>query len=298
MAPTHKMQEKVAVIGAGIMGREIVLKLLEAGYEVSVYNRTAQKTDILVNAGAIRADTPAVAADNADYIISMVGDDDASRAVWLGENGLLRAASKSGAIAIECSTLSRGWILQLHDKLHSVGIRFADCPVTGGPDGARAGTLLILAGGATEVLAKIKPVLSAFSREVIHFGPVGAGTSYKLIVNLMGAAQATALAEGLVLAETAGLDLKQVGYALDKGSVASPHVQYLIERMVHGNHDDVYFSARWRHKDAAYALALAAECGLDMPVSEVATELFQRALQQGLGEKNSSIVIDVLRSET
>jgi len=289
---------EVAVIGTGIMGREIALRLLQAGYDVSVYNRTERKTDVLVNAGAIRADTPAAAVATADYIICMIGDDEASRAVWLGKNGILKAVKKPNTIAIECSTLSHEWIMELHDSLHSAGIRFADCPVTGGPDGARAGTLLILAGGAVDTLAEINPMLSAFSREVIHFGPVGAGMSYKLIVNLMGAAQATALAEGLDLAETAGLDLEQVGYALGKGSVASPHVQYLIDRMVQGNHDDVYFSARWRHKDAVYALAMAAEYGLEMPASEVATKLYQRALQQGLGEKNSSIIFDVLRSET
>jgi len=287
---------EVTVIGTGIMGREIAFRLLAADYRVTVYNRTAAKTADLVKAGAIRAATPAAAARGADYIISMLGDDAASRAVWLGENGILEGVGKHGSIAIECSTLSHGWILELNDSLQSAGIRFVDCPVTGGPDGARAGTLQVLAGGNADTLAELDPLFSAFARKVIHFGPVGAGTSYKLIVNLMGAVQASALAEGLVLAEKVGLDLEQAGYALGKGSVASPHVKYLIDRMVRGNHDDVYFSARWRHKDAAYALALAAEHGLKMPGSEHATHLYRRTLEQGLGEKNSSIVFDVLRS--
>ncbi len=285
----------IAVIGTGIMGREMVLKLLEKGHQLTVNNRTKAKALALLEAGAEFAETPAKAVAEADFIISMVGDDVDSREVWLGINGVMSGNIKNGAIAVECSSLSHSWILELNDVLQSKGFRFADCPVTGGPDGTKAGTLRILAGGDTETLAALQPLFDAFAQEVIHFGMVGAGTSYKLIVNLIGAVQATALAEGFVLAEHAGLDLDKVGYALTKGSVASPHVKYLIERMLQENHDDVYFSTRWRHKDAAYALELAAKNEVDMPTSAIATELFQQCIEQGLGEKNSSIIIETLR---
>ncbi len=285
----------VAFIGTGIMGREMVLKLLGAGHDVAVYNRTPQKIESLVTAGARAAASPAQAAHDADFVISMVGDDADSRRVWMGRNGIVNGNLKRGLIGIECTTLSHAWVLELNHALQSKGIRFADCPVTGGPDGAKAGALRVLAGGDSNTLNALRPMLSAFSQEVIHFGPVGAGMSYKLIVNLMGAVQASALAESLVLAEQAGLDLERVGYAMGKGAVASPHVKYLIERMVSGNHDEIYFSARWRNKDAAYALDLAAEHQLSLPTSTAGAQLFQQTVDGGLGEKNSSIVFEVLR---
>jgi 3-hydroxyisobutyrate dehydrogenase len=288
----------IAVIGTGIMGREIVLKLLEKGHRVTVNNRTKAKTQALLAAGAEFAETPAKAIIEADFIISMVGDDADSREVWLGSDGVTGGNYKSNVIAVECSSLSHSWILELNKVLQSSGIRFADCPVTGGPDGTKAGTLRVLAGGDTETLTALQPLFAAFAQEVIRFGSIGAGTSYKLIVNLIGAVQATALAEGLVLAEHAGLDLEKVVDTLSKGAVASPHVKYLADRMIHENHDDVYFSTRWRHKDAAYALQLAAENGVAMPTSAIATELFQRCIDQGLGEKNSSVIIETLRSHS
>jgi len=285
----------IAIIGTGIMGREMVLKLLEKGHQVTINNRTKAKTQALLEAGAGFAETPAMAIDGVDFIISMVGDDDDSREVWLGRDGVTSGNYKSDVIAVECSSLSHTWILELNEILQLAGIRFADCPVTGGPDGTKAGTLRVLAGGDMETLTALQPIFAAFAQEVIHFGPVGAGTSYKLIVNLIGAVQATALAEGLVMAEHAGLDLEKVADALSKGAVASPHVKYLTDRMVHGNHDDVYFSTRWRHKDAVYALQLAAENGVNIPTSVIATELFQRCIDQGLGEKNSSVIFETLR---
>ncbi|MBL1140864.1 MAG: NAD(P)-dependent oxidoreductase [Proteobacteria bacterium] len=285
----------IAVIGTGIMGREMVYKLLENEHHVVVNNRTKAKAQALLEAGAEFAGTPALAITEADFIISMVGDDTDSREVWLGTNGVMNGNIKSGAIAVECSSLSHNWILELNGVLSSEGIRFADCPVTGGPDGTRAGKLRILAGGDKETLVALEPLFNAFAQEVIHFGSIGAGTCYKLIVNLIGAVQATALAEGFVLAEHAGLDIDKVGYALSNGSVASPHVKYLTERMLQDNHDDVYFSTRWRHKDAAYALELAAKNGVEIPTSSIATELFQDCINQGFGDKNSSIIIETLR---
>ncbi len=285
----------ITVIGTGIMGREMVLKLLEKGHSVTVNNRTKSKTETLQKAGAAFADTPAQAVAGADFVLSMVGDDADSRKVWLDADGVMSGNFKSSVIAVECSSLSHTWVLKLNEVLQSAGIRFADCPVTGGPDGTKAATLRILAGGEAETLSALQPVFDAFAQEVIHFGPIGAGTSYKLIVNLIGAVQATALAEGLVLAERAGLDLEKVANTISKGAVASPHVKYLADRMVHGNHDDVYFSTRWRHKDAAYALQLAVENEVAMPTSKVATELFKQCIDQGLGEKNSSVIIETLR---
>lgn len=286
---------RIAFIGTGAMGREMVLKLLEAGHGVTVFNRTAAKAAPLVAAGASEAPSPASASANAEFIISMVGDVEASRRVWLGPDGVLEGAPAEGAIAIESATLARDWVEELAGTLSARGIRFIDCPVTGGPDGAAAGRLTLLVGADAATLEAARPVLESYGNEIIHFGKPGAGTAYKLIVNLMGAVQAAAVAEGLLLAERSGLDPDQTAYALSKGACASPMVKYIGERMVKGNHEDIYFRARWRHKDAVYALEMARQAGLHMPTSAVAEALFRRALSEGWGDLNSSVVIDVLR---
>jgi 3-hydroxyisobutyrate dehydrogenase len=286
---------RVAFMGTGIMGGEMARRLLAAGHELRVYNRTAAKARELVAHGARLAESPAAAAEGAGFIISMVGDDNASRRVWLGPDGVLAARLEADAVAIESATLSRRWVLELAAAVEGAGLGFIDCPVTGGPDGARAGALTLLVGADPKTLDAARGVLSAYASKIIRFGAPGAGTAYKLMVNLMGAAQAVALAEGLLLAERVGLDPALTGEALAKGAVASPLLEYLIERMVGGNHDEVYFSARWRHKDAAYALELACEVGQEMAISAAAAEVFAQATQQGLGERNSSVVIETLR---
>ena len=285
----------VGFIGAGLMGRRMATRLVRAGHRVAVYNRTARRLAPLVEIGATAADTPAAAAAGADIVVSMVGDDEASRAVWLGPEGVLLARAGEAPLAVESSTLSRQWVEELAAAAERAGWRFLDSPVTGGPDGAAEGRLTLLVGGEPDVLEAAWPVFAAYAERALHFGLVGAGTAYKVMVNLMGAAQATALAEGLALAARAGLDLATVREALDSGAVASPLVRYLLGRMVPGDHDDVYFAARWRAKDAAYGLRLAADLGQPMPTSEAAAALFEEAVRRGLGDKNSSVVIELLR---
>ena len=287
--------ERIAFLGTGIMGSGMAHYLLKAGYPVTVYNRTVAKTQPLVEAGAFRAETPREAVAEADVIIVIVGDDDSSRQIWLGEEGVLAGNPKPNAIAIESTTLSLGWVRELHQILTVRGLRFIDSPVTGGKSGAENGTLTLLVGAEESALAAARPVMEVYSQELIHFGQPGAGTAYKLMVNLMVAVQATALAEGLLLAEKSGLDMIQVVQGLSSGAVASPLVKAYAGRMIDGEHDQVNFAARWMHKDAAYALKLAAEMGQAMPTSAVAVQLFQLALSQGLADKNLSAVIESLR---
>lgn len=286
---------KIAFLGTGIMGAGMAHNLLQAGYRLTVYNRTAAKAKPLVEAGATGAATPREAVDGADAIIAIVGDDAASRQIWLGEDGVLAGSPRPDALAIESTTLSLAWVEELHQFLAGRGLRFIDSPVTGGRSGAENGTLTLLVGAEESALAAARPVMEAYSQNIIHFGPPGAGTAYKLVVNLMVAVQATALAEGVLLAEKAGLNLTQVAEALASGAVASPLVKAYAGRMARSEHDQVNFSARWMHKDAAYALRMATEKGQTMPTSSVAVQIFQMALAKGLSDKNLSAVIEALR---
>jgi 3-hydroxyisobutyrate dehydrogenase len=147
----------------------------------------------------------------------MVGDDEASKAVWLGDTGALAAETAENAMTVECSTLSHDWVLELAATAGQKGLRYIDCPVTGIPVKAAAGDLTLLVGAEAGDMETARPLLQPFSSEIIHFGPVGAGTAYKLMVNLMGAVQIAGAAEGMLIAEKAGLDPGQVADALPRG---------------------------------------------------------------------------------
>lgn len=287
---------RIAFLGLGKMGQAMAARLLEAGHELTVYNRTAAKADPLRRRGAGVADTPRTAAVGAEAIFAMVGDDDASRQVWLGADGVLAGDVLPGAFAIECSTLSRDWVLELSRAATQRGLRYIDCPVTGLPEAAAAGGLTLLVGASADDLAAAEPLLRPLCRETIRFGEVSAGTTYKLVVNLMGAVQIAATAEALLVAERAGLDLGQVVDALAKGQAASPQVIRNSRRMLRGDHDrDVVFAGRLRLKDARYGVQLAQAMGVDARLGRTAADAYQRLTDLGLGELNESKVIDALR---
>jgi 3-hydroxyisobutyrate dehydrogenase len=272
-------------------------RLLAAGHQVSVFNRTPERARELVEQGASLTDCPRAAADGAEAVFVMVSDDEASRAIWTGVDGVLAADLAPRAFAVECSTLSYDWVLELASLAAAQGLRFLDSPVTGLPDAAAAGELTLLMGAADEDLAAAEPLLQPLASAWLHFGPVGAGTAYKLIINLMGAVQIAAAAEGMALAERAGLDLDQVARAIASGQAASPQVVRNSRRMVAGDHaDDIVFSGRLRHKDAAYGVELAHKLGLGAPFGEAALAGLERLLQAGLGDQNESSIIEVART--
>ncbi len=287
---------QVAFVGLGRMGRGMAARLLDAGHELAVYNRSPDRAGELVAGGARLAGSPRDAADGASVVVVMVSDDDASRSVWLGADGILAADLAPGSYAIECSTLSYAWVLELADAVSASGMRYVDCPVTGLPAAAAAGELTLLVGGDEDYVGAVRPVLDPLCADLAHFGPVGAGTAYKLIINLMGAVQIAAAAEGLALAERAGLDLDQVADVLGAGQAASPQVVRNSRRMVAGDHDrDVVFSGLLRRKDAAYGVALADRLGLAAPLGREALSGLDALVESGLGDQNESSIIEVAR---
>ena len=287
---------RVAMIGLGRMGSAMAGRLLAAGHELVVANRTPERAAGLVGAGALLAATPAEAAAGAQVVMVMVSDDEASRTVWQGPDGVLAGRLVPGALAIECSTLSADRVRELAQVVGAAGLRYVDCPVTGLPDAAAAGRLTLLVGAEPEDLEAARPVLAPLSDQILHFGPVGAGTAYKLIVNLIGAVQIAGVAEGLALAERAGLDLEQVVAALALGQAASPQVVRNSRRMAASDHDqEVVFSGLLRRKDADYAMRLAARLGVGAPFGQVALDGLDDLLASGLGEANESAIIEVAR---
>jgi 3-hydroxyisobutyrate dehydrogenase len=286
---------KVALLGLGVMGHGMAQNLLKTGFQLMVYNRTRSKAEDLARQGAQVADTPRAAATRAEIVLSMVGDDIASRAVWLGDDGAL-AGMQPGALAVECSTLSLDWVRELAALAAERDIAFLDSPVTGSKDAAEAGELRLLVGGDAAVLERARPVLEAISRRVDRFGPTGAGATIKLINNLMGGVQAAVLAEGLALAERAGLDMEQVVAFIINAAPGSPLVKGKAARMAHRDYADTQFALKWMHKDTTYALRAADEYGVPMPTLAAAREVYRIARNRGLDDADFAAVIEALRA--
>lgn len=287
----------VAFIGLGNMGVGMAGRLLAAGHSVRVFNRTASRAEPLSRQGAQVASTPRQACSAADAVISMVADDSASRAVWLGPHGILAASLAPRALAIECSTLSHGWVMELAGKVRDMGKRYIDAPVTGLPDSAAAGELTLLVGAEEADLEAARNLLAVISRRLFHFGAVGAGTTYKLMINMIGAVQIASLAEGIAIAERAGLNLRTVADAIAAGQAASPQVVRNSRRMVEGGDDEnIAFTAQLRLKDVKYALLLARSLGVGSPFGSLAGRAFRQLCGLGHAHDNESAILEVARA--
>ena len=289
---------RIAFVGLGNMGLGMAARLLAVGHQLRVYNRTAARAESLVRRGATLFDTPRDACEGADAVISMVADDAASQAVWAEGDGILAASLAPDGLAIECSTLSHGWVMQLARRCEAHGLRYIDSPVTGLPDHAAAGSLTLLVGASASDLDAARDILGALSERIIRFGPIGSGTAYKLIINMVGAVQIASAAEGLAIAERAGLDIGAVANAFATSQAASPQVVRNTLRMVAADHDDhIVFTGALRLKDVEYGLRFAREIGIGSPFGALAEHTYRQLCELGHAHVNESKVIDVCRAQ-
>jgi len=288
--------QQIAFLGAGIMGTAMIRNLLKAGFPVTVFNRSDAKARALEPFGATVAASPANAAAGADVVMSMLIDDAACRACWLGPQGVFDAALDPETVLIECSTASRDWIGELAARAGERGLRFLDCPVAGRPDVAVEGKLNMFVGGDAATLEIVRPVLSAFTKSITHFGPAGSGIAFKLIYNVLGAIQVASLAEAMFAAEAAGLDLAAAANGFATGNTASPHIIRHAQYMALNRHEDpVQFSGRNRIKDIMYGVQLSESVGAQSDIGRAAANVFAQMIPLGMGDRNDSELIDALR---
>jgi 3-hydroxyisobutyrate dehydrogenase len=285
--------QRVAIIGLGTMGAGMAANWLAKGFEVSVYNRTRAKAEPLGPKGARIADTPRAAAEGADFVAAMVADDGVSRSVWTGPDGAL-AGLKRGAIAIESSTLTPEWIKELAELVRAKGGDLLDAPVGGSRAAANDGKLVLFVGGDAATLAKARGALEAVGQSINHLGPTGAGATWKLINNLMGAAHLAVLSEALTLAAKAGIDRKQAEELIKTGVSASPMVLNKIGRISEQRYEAPDFSLKLMQKDVGYAEAMARKFGLKLEMVEAVDTIYRRAAAKGLGELDVAAVIQAV----
>jgi 3-hydroxyisobutyrate dehydrogenase len=284
------LMQRVAILGLGIMGGGMAANWLAKGFEVSVWNRTAAKAQALAAKGAKVSATPRDAAQGADFIFAMVSDDDASRSVWLGPDGAL-AGAKSGAIGVESSTLTPGWIRELAHEAQAKGVDFLDAPVGGSRPAADSGELRFFVGGDPKTYEAARPALAAVGSRMDLLGPLGAGATWKLINNQLGAGQIAALAEALEVAKKAGFKSEQISELILGGPAASPMVKLKLPRMLAQDFEPADFALNLMLKDARYAAALAQSFGTPAGMIEGAVKAFARADAKGLGAKDIAAVV-------
>lgn len=271
----------VAVIGLGTMGHGIADNFLKNGYKVFVWNRSKEKADDLVKRGATLTTSPKEATEKADLVFEVTANNESSREVWTGDEGILKSTDTTKSL-ITCATLSVKWMDELAKICQDKGYSFFDMPMTGGRIGAETGELILLVGGHKDKLDSISDDLKAISKEVKYFGPAGSGMRYKLVLNMLQAIHIAGLGEALKLANTAGLNEQLAGDALaDRpGGITTG----LAWRDYQTEPDPINFSVEWIEKDLKYAKEMAA--GADLPLLDQALSQYEEAIKKGFAQSD------------
>ena len=267
------MKPKIGFIGLGLMGRPMALNLIKAGFEVTVWNRTAAKAQEIAKSGAKAAASASEAAAQTDVVITIVSDPPALESVLWG--GGVIEAMKPGAILVDSSTVAPALSKRIGEACSKRGVEFLDAPVTGGTWGAEKGELVFMVGGKSETLTKLEPVLGAMGKKWFHVGPNGAGQTVKLAMNLILALQVQALTEALALVSAAGVPAENLIGVL-QASMARAAVLDVKAPMILKRDFTPSFPLRLMHKDLGLALDLANQTGTPLPACAAARETYNK----------------------
>ncbi len=293
IATTDSRLPSIAFLGIGLMGRPMAAALLAAGYPVSVWNRSPGKTAPLVEAGARAAATIAEAVGGAAIIFTMMSDGAAVGEVLFGAAGAAAAMAKGplpkGALVIDCSSIEPSRARDHAERLAALGVGALDAPVSGGPSGAEAASLAIMVGGNDADYARGEPVLEALGRP-LRVGPAGAGQLAKLANQIIVGLEIAAVAEALLLASQGGAEPARVREAMSGGFADSLVLQIHGERMLERKFLPGG-AARIHLKDFTNIVAEAEACGLDLPFSRTALELFKSLVERGGGGYDHSALL-------
>jgi 2-hydroxy-3-oxopropionate reductase len=275
---------KIAFLGTGLMGAPMCRCLLKAGFELTVWNRSAAKAEALRTEGATVAATPAEAAAGAEVVITMLSDGPAVAEVMF-EQGVAKAIA-AGATRIDMSSIGADEAMDHAERHLARGVAYLDAPVSGGTKGAAAGELAIMAGGDADMVAKMQPVFAAMGRAT-HVGPNGCGQLSKLANQVIVAITIGAVSEAFILAGGGGADRARVREALQGGFASSRILTEHGQRMVARNFEPGG-PAKFQVKDLKNALNAAERLGLDLPITKLLHDLFEAMVQSGKGGMDHS----------
>ena len=276
---------KVTVLGMGAMGSRMAILLLKAGHEVTVWNRTLGKTELVEKAGARVANTPRTAVREAEFVISMVRDDEASKQVWLDPDSGAIAGLEPNVVAIESSTLTLAWTKELAQQFQAREIAFLDAPVAGTRPQAEAAQLIYFVGGEAETFTSAEPILQSMGGAVHHAGSVGSGMTIKLAVNSLFAIQISALGELIGLMRGCGLDETKAVELFSSTPVCSLAAKMAAGAMVSGKFAPL-FPIDLVAKDMSYAIKTAQANDVTTPLVETTYNVCAEAIARGYGDDN------------
>jgi 3-hydroxyisobutyrate dehydrogenase len=283
----------VAFLGLGTMGAAMAANLARAGFTVRAWNRTPGRAPELEELGVALAPTPAAAAAASDTVVLCVSDTPDVEAVLFGPDGVVDGA-RSGTLIIDCSTIAPSGSWDFAGRLRERGLRMVDAPVSGGSEGARNATLTIFVGGDETDVEHARPILHALGRTITHVGPIGAGQAVKAVNQVILAGAYLGVAEGIVLAIKAGLDVEQVVGALGGGAAQSWVLANRSGRMI-ANDYPLGFKVALHRKDLRIALELAQQVGAVLPLSALVAQLETGLVANGHGDDDMSALARAIR---
>ena len=285
--------QRVAFLGLGTMGAAMAANLARAGFAVTAWNRTPGRAPELADLGVEVARNPADAAARADIIVICVSDTPDVEAVLFGQDGVVGGA-RAGSLIVDCSTIAPSGSWDFAARLKEHGLSMVDAPVSGGSEGAKNATLTIFVGGDEDDFERARPVLTALGRTITHVGPIGAGQAVKAVNQVILAGAYLGVAEGIVLAIKAGLDVEQVVSALGGGAAQSWVLANRSGRMIDNDYP-LGFKVALHRKDLEIALGLAGQLGAVLPVSALAAQLENGLIANGHGDDDMSALARAIR---
>ena len=287
---------RCAFIGLGVMGYPMAGHLTKNGHEVTVYNRTQAKAEKWAGEfGGSFAETPAKAAEGAEFVFCCVGNDDDLRSVAYGDDGML-AGMTDGAVLVDHTTASAAVAREISEKAAEKGVAFIDGPVSGGQAGAENGVLTVMCGGGEGDFARAEPVIQSYARAVTLLGPVGSGQQCKMVNQICIAGLVQGLSEGLDFGMRAGLDVKKVLDVISKGAAQSWQMENRGSTMIKGEFD-FGFAVNWMRKDLNICLAEANRNGARLPVTALVDQFYSTVQARGGGRYDTSALIHLLMND-
>ena len=272
---------KIGWIGTGVMGRWMCQHLMDSGYSATVHNRTKERAQPLLDAGAAWADSSHEVAAGSDVIFTIVGFPPDVRDVYLGENGILKGA-KSGSIIVDMTTTEPSLAKEIYDQAGAQGIASVDAPVSGGDVGAREARLSIMVGGDEDTVKSVMPLFEAMGKSIVHQGGAGAGQHTKMCNQIVVAGTMIGVCESLLYGHKAGLDLETMLSSISGGAAACWTLDNLAPRVLKRNFDPGFFVEHFI-KDMGIALDESKKMGLSLPGLALVHQLYVSAQAQGHG---------------
>jgi 3-hydroxyisobutyrate dehydrogenase len=287
---------RIGFLGLGTMGASMAANLARAGFEVTTWNRTRGRAPELRELGAREGSDPAAVAAASDVVVICVSDTPDVEAVLFDAEGVA-AGARAGTLVIDCSTIAPNATRTFASRLAERDVHLVDAPVSGGSEGARNATLTIFVGGEAADVQRARPILEALGKTITHVGPIGSGQAVKAVNQVILAGTYLGVAEGIVLAMKAGLDVEQVVGALGGGAAQSWVLANRSGRMI-ANDYPLGFKVALHRKDLGIALDLARELGAELPVSALCADLEDQLVADGHPDDDMSAVARSIRARS